>query len=91
MAGLRRCFVQMARNLTDAFDAFLRNKRHLIHDRDPLFTRVFGEVLKSRGVQPNQASTEKPESERLRGAVHAVHQRGVSQPRRAGAKATCDW
>ncbi len=43
---------QMARNLTDAFDGFLRNKCHLIHDRDPLFTRVFGEVLKSSGVQP---------------------------------------
>ncbi len=43
---------QMARNLTDAFDGFLRNKSHLIHDRDPVFTHVFDEVLKSSGVQP---------------------------------------
>ena len=43
---------QMARNLTDAFDGFLRNKCLLIHDRDPLFTRVFDEVLESSGVQP---------------------------------------
>jgi putative transposase len=43
---------QMARNLTDAFDGFLRNAGHLIHDRDPLFTSAFGDILKSSGVQP---------------------------------------
>jgi len=42
---------QMARNLTDAIDGFLRNMRHMIHDRDPLYTRAFGEILKSGGVQ----------------------------------------
>jgi putative transposase len=41
---------QMARNLTDAIDGFLRETEYLIHDRDPLFTRAFGEILKS--VQP---------------------------------------
>ena len=29
---------QVARNLTDAFDGFLRAKRYLIHDRSPVFT-----------------------------------------------------
>src|SRR4029077_12783645 len=29
---------QIARNLTDSVDGFLRGKRYLIHDRDPLFT-----------------------------------------------------
>jgi len=29
---------QMARNLTDQVDGFLRHAKHLIHDRDPLFT-----------------------------------------------------
>jgi len=43
---------QMARNLTDVFDGFLQNTRHLIHDRDPLYTRAFGEILTSSGVQP---------------------------------------
>ena len=43
---------QMARNLTDAFDGFLRNAGHLIHDRDPLFISAFGDILKSSGVQP---------------------------------------
>ena len=43
---------QMARNLTDTADGFLRRTRHLIHDRDPLYTRAFDEILKSSGVQP---------------------------------------
>ncbi|MCP3994684.1 MAG: transposase [bacterium] len=41
---------QMARNLTDAVEGFLRKARHLIHDRDPLFTQAFGEILKGSGV-----------------------------------------
>ena len=43
---------QMARNLTDDFDGFLRNATYLIHDRDPLYTRAFDEILKSRGIKP---------------------------------------
>jgi len=43
---------QRARNLTDPVDGFLRTARHLIHDRDPLCTRVFGEILTSGDVQP---------------------------------------
>ena len=43
---------QMARNLTDAFDGFLIGKRFLIHDRDPLFTGTFREIVKSMGVEP---------------------------------------
>ena len=41
---------QIARNLTDAEDGFLNGSRYLIHDRDPLFTRSFREVLESSGV-----------------------------------------
>jgi hypothetical protein len=29
---------QIGRNLTDAVDGVLKGKRHLIRDRDPLFT-----------------------------------------------------
>jgi len=29
---------QVARNLTDPVDGFLRSAKYLIHDRDPLFT-----------------------------------------------------
>jgi hypothetical protein len=31
---------QIARNVTDGVDGFLKGKRYLIHDRDPLYTRV---------------------------------------------------
>ncbi len=41
---------QIARNLTDAEDGFLNGARYLIHDRDPLFTRSFREILKSSEV-----------------------------------------
>ncbi len=41
---------QVARNLIDDFSGFLREKRFLIHDRDPLFTRGFRELLRSAGV-----------------------------------------
>ena len=43
---------QVARNLTDASDGFLRNSTHLIHDRDPLFTQTFDEILAGAGVTP---------------------------------------
>ena len=36
---------QLARNLTDSVEGWLRTASHLIHDRDPLYTRVFGEIL----------------------------------------------
>ena len=42
---------QVARNLSDAEDGFLRGKRYLIHDRDPLFTVEFVETLGTIGVQ----------------------------------------
>ncbi len=32
---------QLARNLTDVLDGFLRDTRFLIHDRDPLFSATF--------------------------------------------------
>ncbi len=42
---------QIARNLTDGEDGFLLRSRHLIHDRDPLFTKGFQEILESSGVR----------------------------------------
>ena len=51
---------QMARNLTDPVDGFLRTARKLIHDRDPLYTRVFGEILTSGGVRPIRLPPKSP-------------------------------
>ena len=42
---------QVARNLTDADSGFLNGARYLIHDRDPLFTEQFREILKPSGVK----------------------------------------
>ena len=41
---------QMARNLLDVEDGFLRGKRYLILDRDPLYTAAFRRMLKTAGV-----------------------------------------
>ena len=42
---------QIARNLTDSVDGFLRGKRYLIHDRDPLFTDAFRAVRRAAGIE----------------------------------------
>ncbi len=41
---------QIARNLVDCVDGFLRDKRLLIHDRDKKFTQHFLRILKDSGV-----------------------------------------
>ena len=42
--------MQIARNLTDDSDGFLKGMRYLIHDRDPLFTANFRDILRAAGV-----------------------------------------
>jgi len=56
LAGIRvdpngAWMMQVARNLLDPMDGFLRNATHLIHDRDPLFTKAWTTLLKSSGVK----------------------------------------
>jgi putative transposase len=46
-----RLLEQLARNLTDPFDGFLRKHRYIIHDRDPLFPREFASILLDAGVK----------------------------------------
>ncbi len=64
-----RWMAQVARNLTDALDGFLRGKRYLIHDRSPLFTSVFAEILKAAGVKvvklPPRSPDLNPHAERF--------------------------
>jgi transposase InsO family protein len=52
---------QIARNLTDADDGFLNGARYLIHDRDPLFTRAFSELLESSGVKTVKLPVRSPD------------------------------
>jgi len=42
---------QVARNLTDPVEGFLRGAKYLIHDRDLLFTEAFVGILKAAGVK----------------------------------------
>jgi len=56
IAGIQRdpdghCLLQIARNLLNDFDGFLRGKTHLILDRDPLFTAAFKDLLGQGGVK----------------------------------------
>jgi HTH-like domain len=42
---------QIARNLTDDVDGFFRRKRYLLHDRDPLYTKEFLNMLAEVGIK----------------------------------------
>ena len=55
-----RWMLQTGRNLTDAFNGFLRDMRFLIHDRSTLFTEQFRELLKTAGVQPLRLPARSP-------------------------------
>ena len=51
---------QVARNLTDPFDGFLRGKRYLLMDRDSHFSRDFRRMLEDAGVQPVRLPVRSP-------------------------------
>jgi putative transposase len=63
---------QTGRNLTDAVDGLVEGKRYLIHDRDPLFTMEFLNVLGQSGVASVKIQPRSPNlnayAERLCGA-----------------------
>ena len=52
---------QMARNLTDAFDGFLRTPvRYVLMDRDTKFTAAFQAILTAADVKPVSLPTKSP-------------------------------
>ncbi len=54
---------QMARNLTDPFDGFLRTLiRYGLMDRDTKFTAEFQAILKKAGVKPVVLLAKSPNS-----------------------------
>jgi transposase InsO family protein len=55
-----RWTAQIARNLTDVADGFLRDERYVIHDRDPLFTAEFRTILEAAGVTPIRLPAKSP-------------------------------
>ena len=52
---------QVARNLTDEVDGFLKGMRYLIHDRDPLFTNEFRDILLGAGVKSLKLPAQSPD------------------------------
>jgi transposase InsO family protein len=66
IAGIERqvhgaWMMQVARNLTDGVDGFLRDMRYVIHDRDPLFTREFRDLLRSAGIKSIKLPAHSPD------------------------------
>ena len=43
---------QVARNLTDTFDGFLKGKRYVLMDRDANFSFAFRTILEDAGLKP---------------------------------------
>ena len=81
---------QMARNLTDPVDGSLRRARSLLHDRDPLYTRGFGEILEGGGVQPIRLPPKSPNlNARMPSGSSALFKRSVSVASSPSAKGTC--
>jgi hypothetical protein len=72
---------QVARNLTDRVDGFLRGTRYLLHDRDPLFTEAFRAILRAAGHRVPQAPCPQPKSERVFRTLRALDQERM--PRQA--------
>jgi len=64
---------QVARNLTNADDGFLRGMEYLILDRDPLYTAAFRDLLRDSGVKPLRLPARSPNlnafAERFVGSV----------------------
>ena len=53
---------QVARILTDCEDGFLKGKRYLIHDRDPLYrSEGFYDILRSFGIEPIKLPAKSPD------------------------------
>src|ERR1700729_1389933 len=51
---------QIARNLTDAEQGILTGERHLIHDRDPLFTTESLKMIADTGVESVKLPPQSP-------------------------------
>lgn len=42
---------QVAKNMTDCEEGFIKDKRYFIHDRDSLFTKEFDQLIKAAGIE----------------------------------------
>ena len=70
--------VQVARNVTMEEWGFLSPGQYLIHDRDGKYCPAFQQIIDAAGVDAGAPAAAVAESERLRGALGAIGQGGVS-------------
>ena len=67
--------LQVARNVTDAEEGFLRGKKYLLMDRDGKFSEAFRATLEQAGVGavrlPPRSPNLNPDLERLMGSIKA--------------------
>ena len=52
--------MQIARNLTDPFDGFLKDRRQVLMDRDGIFCPDFRRTLREAGCKPKRLPTKSP-------------------------------
>ncbi len=71
--------LQVARNLTDEFDGFLRSHSYLITDRDTKLTEAFRDALEREGVEPIRCPP-RADLQCLRGALCAFNKGGMPRP-----------
>ena len=79
----------MARNVTDPVEGCLRRARYLMHDRDQLDTRGFGEILEGGGVQPIRLPPKSPNLNAYAERFVRSIKRSVSVASSPSAKGTC--
>lgn len=77
--------LQVARNLLDADDGFLKAKRFLL-DRDPLYTTAFGELLRSAGITPTRLPANSPNLNAYAERFVRFHQERVPQQARTAGQ-----
>ncbi len=51
---------QMAKNLTDPFDGFLKDKKFVVMDQDPVFTTEVRQIFEDAGVKPVRTTPASP-------------------------------
>src|SRR5262249_7299485 len=71
---------QIARNLIDQTDGFLRHATHLIHDRDPVFASGFAEVMDLAGIKCIRIPAKSPNCNPARGAFRENDPGRVPRP-----------
>ena len=72
--------MQIARNLTDIDDGFLRGTRHLILDRDTKYSDAFRSLLAREGIKIIRLPPRFGESECFRRAFRTFDKRGMPRP-----------